>query len=141
MKVYRRAVFALLTFAAALAAHAQEASQPAAAPKVSPILARALPDIPGKEVSMLTVEYAPGGSSPAHRHNASVFVYVLEGSVVMKVEGGKEVTLTEGQTFYESPSDIHAVSRNASATKLAKILVFSVKEQGAPVSVPVPAHH
>jgi quercetin dioxygenase-like cupin family protein len=130
-----------VTFAAALAAHAQEASQPATAPKVSPLLARPLPDIPGKEVSMLTVEYALGGSSPAHRHNASVFVYVLEGSVVMKVEGGKEVTLTEGQTFYESPSDIHAVSRNASTTKLAKILVFSVKEQGAPVSVPVSAHH
>jgi quercetin dioxygenase-like cupin family protein len=85
---------------------------------------------------MLTVEYAPGASSTAHRHNASTFVYVLEGSVVMQVKGGKEVTLGPGQTFYESPDDIHTVSRNASTTKPAKFLVFFVKDKGAPSSAP-----
>lgn len=140
MNTHRHVVCTLLFVTAAMAANAEEISSKAQ-PKVRPLLARPLPDIPGKEASMLTVEYAPGGSSPAHRHNANVFVYVLEGAVVMKVEGGKEVTLSEGQTFYESPSDVHAVSRNASATKPAKILVFSVKEQGAPISVPVSTHH
>ena len=85
---------------------------------------------------MLTVEFAPGASSPMHRHNASVFVYVLEGSVVMGVKGGKELTLGPGETFYETPEDVHSVSRNASATKPAKILVFMVKDKGAPVSMP-----
>ena len=90
----------------------------------------------GKEGTMQLVEYAPGGSDPAHRHNASVFVYVLEGEVVMQVKGGKEVTLGPGQTFYESPGDVHAVSRNASTTKPAKFLVFFVKQKGAPLTVP-----
>ena len=85
---------------------------------------------------MLTVEYAPGASSTPHRHNAQTFVYVLRGSLVMQVKGGKEVTLGPGQTFYESPEDIHMVSRNASSTKPAKFLVFFVKEKGAPGSVP-----
>ena len=85
---------------------------------------------------MLTVEYPPGGSSAEHRHNAHVFVYVLEGSVVMAVKGGKEVTLGPGQTFYESPEDIHTVSKNASNTKPAKFLVFFVKDKGAPPTVP-----
>lgn len=85
---------------------------------------------------MLTVELPPGSASPSHRHNASTFVYVLEGSVVMAVKGGKEMTLGPGETFYESPSDIHSVSKNASATKPAKILVFMVKEKGAPISTP-----
>jgi quercetin dioxygenase-like cupin family protein len=92
--------------------------------------------IAGKEATMLTVEYAPGASSAAHRHNAHTFVYVLEGSVVMQVKGGKEVTLSPGQTFYESPEDVHTVSRNASATKPAKFLVFFVKDKGAPGTVP-----
>jgi quercetin dioxygenase-like cupin family protein len=90
---------------------------------------------------MLTVEYPPGGSSPPHRHNANIFVYVLEGSLVMQVTGGKEVTLKEGETFYESPTDVHVVSRNASTTRPAKFLVFSFKAAGAPVSEPAPAHH
>lgn len=87
---------------------------------------------------MLTVEYAPGQSSASHRHNASTFVYVLEGSVVMQVKGGKLMTLGPGETFFESPDDIHVVSRNASDTKPAKILVFFVKEKGAPGSVLAP---
>ena len=104
--------------------------------KVTPLLSKDLAGIAGKEGTVVTVEYPPGLSSAAHRHNANTFVYVLEGSVVMQVKGGKEVTLGPGQTFYESPDDIHSVSKNASATKPAKILVFFVKEKGAPATVP-----
>ena len=86
---------------------------------------------------MITVDYAPGGSDPVHRHDAHVFVYALEGSVVMQVKGEKEVTLTPGQTVYEGPNDIHVVSRNASNTKSAKFLVFYVKDKGAPQLIPV----
>jgi len=86
---------------------------------------------------MMTVVHAPGGSDPIHRHNAHAFVYVLEGSVVMQVKGGKQVTLTPGQTFYEGPADVHVVGRNASNTKPAKFLVFLVKDKGAPALVPV----
>jgi quercetin dioxygenase-like cupin family protein len=86
---------------------------------------------------MITVEYPPGGSDPVHRHNAHAFVYVLEGSIIMQVRGGKQVTLTPGQTFYESPQDDHIVGRNASTTKPAKFVVFLVKDQGAPVLVPI----
>jgi quercetin dioxygenase-like cupin family protein len=100
------------------------------------LLTKDLEGIAGKEATMLTVEYAPGASSAEHRHNANTFVYVLEGSVVMQVKGGKEVTLGPGQTFYESPDDIHSVSRNASATKPAKFLVFFVKQKGAPATAP-----
>jgi quercetin dioxygenase-like cupin family protein len=105
-------------------------------PKVTQVLSKDLTNIPGKEGLMLTVEYPPGGSDPVHRHNANAFVYVLEGSVVMQVKGGKEITLTPGQTFYEGPGDIHVVGRNASQTKPAKFLVFLVKDKGAPVLVP-----
>src|SRR5262245_14817079 len=85
-------------------------------PKVTPLMSKDLTDIPGKEVSMITVEFPPGGEDPIHRHNAHGFIYVLEGSVVMQVKGGKEVTLTPGQTFYEGPDDVHTVGRNASKT-------------------------
>lgn len=104
---------------------------------VTPLMSKDLPEVPGREVLMITVEKAPGGADPIHRHNAHGFIYVLEGSLVMQVEGGKEVTLTPGQTFYESPSDIHVVGRNASNTKPVKFLVFLVKDKGAPVLVPV----
>jgi quercetin dioxygenase-like cupin family protein len=106
-------------------------------PKVTELLSKDLKDTPGKEVLMITVEYAPGGTDPIHRHNAAAFVYVLEGSIVMQVKGGKEVTLTPGQTFYEGPDDVHIVGRNASKTKPSKFIVFLVKEKGAPVLVPV----
>jgi len=106
-------------------------------PKVTQVLSKNLTDIPGKEGLMITVEYPPGGSDPIHRHNAHAFVYVLEGSVVMQVRGGKETTLTPGQSFYEGPNDVHVVGRNASQTKPAKFLVFLVKDKGAPVLVPV----
>jgi len=105
-------------------------------PKVTQVLSKDLTDIPGKEGLMLTVEYPPGGSDPIHRHNAHAFVYVLEGSVVMQVRGGKETILTPGQSFYEGPDDVHVVGRNASQTKPAKFLVFLVKDKGAPVQVP-----
>jgi quercetin dioxygenase-like cupin family protein len=106
-------------------------------PDVAPIMVRELTDIPGKEVLMLTVEYPPGGSDPVHRHDAHGFLYVLEGSVVMQVQGGTEVTLTPGQTFYEGPDDVHVVGRNASTTRPAKFLVLLVKDKGAPTLVPV----
>ena len=119
----------LLFCAAAICAAAQDT-------KVMPLMAKDLADTSGKEATMLTVEYAPGAVSASHRHNAHTFVYVLEGSVVMQVKGGKEVTLGPGETFYESPDDIHSVSRNASTTKPAKFLVFMVKAKGAPPTVP-----
>jgi len=105
-------------------------------PTITSLMQKELADIPGKEVLMITVEYAPGGSDPVHRHNADAFVYVLEGSVVMQVRGGKEVTLTPGQVFHEGTHDVHIVGRNASGTKPAKFLVVLVKKKGAPVLVP-----
>jgi quercetin dioxygenase-like cupin family protein len=105
--------------------------------KVTPIMSKDLAECPGKEGVMITVVYPPGASDPIHRHNAHAFVYVLEGSVVMQLKGGKEVTLTPGQSFYEGPNDIHTVGRNASSTKPAKFVVFLVKDKGAPVLVPV----
>jgi quercetin dioxygenase-like cupin family protein len=106
-------------------------------PDVASLMSKDLTDIPGKEVLMITVEYPPGGSDPVHRHYAHGFIYVLEGSVVMQVKGGKEVTLTPGQTFYEGPDDVHVVGRNASTTRPAKMLVLLVKDKGAPILVPV----
>ena len=104
--------------------------------KVTQLMSKDLTNLPGKEGLMITVEYPPGSSDPIHRHNAQAFVYVLEGSIVMQVRGGKEVTLTPGQTFYEDPDDVHVVGRNASQTKPAKFVVFFVKDKGAPVLVP-----
>jgi quercetin dioxygenase-like cupin family protein len=101
--------------------------------KVTELMSKDLMDFPGKEGLVITVEYAPGGSDPIHRHNAHAFVYVLEGSVVMQLKGGKEITLTPGQAFYEGPNDVHIVGRSASSTKPAKILVFLVKNKGDPV--------
>ena len=118
------------------------AQQPAAsqAPQasVTSLTSKDLPEFPGKEVLMITVDYPPGSLDPIHRHNAHAFIYVLEGSIIMQVKGGKEVTLTPGQTFYEGPNDIHVVGRNASTTKPAKFVVFFIKEKGAPVLVPAP---
>jgi quercetin dioxygenase-like cupin family protein len=105
--------------------------------KVTPLMSKDLAEFPGKEGVMITVVYPPGASDPIHRHNAHAFLYVLEGSVVMQLKDGKEITLTPGQTFYEGPNDIHTVGRNASSTKPAKFIVFLVKDKGAPVLVPV----
>ena len=104
--------------------------------KVTDLLSKDLTNLPGKEGLMITVDYPPGSSDPIHRHNAHAFVYVLEGSIVMQVRGGKETVLTPGQTFYEGPEDVHVVGRNASQTKPAKFVVFLVKDKGAPVVLP-----
>ena len=104
--------------------------------KVTDLMSKDLPNFPGKEGLMIIVDYPPGSVDPIHRHNANAFVYVLEGSIVMQVRGGKEVTLTPGQTFYEGPDDVHAVGRNASKSKPAKFVVFLVKEKGAPTFIP-----
>ncbi len=106
--------------------------------KVTSLMSKDLPEMPGKEVLMIMVEYPPSGVDPIHRHNAHAYVYVLEGTIVMQVKAGKEVTLTPGETFYEGPDDVHLVGHNASSTKPAKFLVFLVKNKGAPVLVPVP---
>ena len=105
--------------------------------QVTPLMSKDLPEVPGKEGSMITVVYPPGATDPIHRHNAHAFVYVLEGTVVMQLKGGKEITLTPGQTFYEGPNDIHVIGRNASTTKPAKFVVVLVKNKDAPVLVPV----
>ena len=106
-------------------------------PKVTSLMSKDLPESPGREIQVITVEHAPGGSNPAHRHNAHAVVYVLEGSVVMQVKGGKEVTLTPGQTFYEGPDDVHLVDRNGSSTEPAKFVVFMIKDKGAPALLPI----
>jgi quercetin dioxygenase-like cupin family protein len=106
-------------------------------PKVAPLMSKDLGDFPGKEGEMITVDYPPGGKDPVHRHNAHAFVYVLEGTVVMQLKGSKEVTLKPGETFYEGPSDIHVVGRNASNTQPAKFVVVLLKNKGAPALVPV----
>ena len=105
-------------------------------PAVTSLVLKELADIPGKEVLMLVVDYPPGGADPVHRHNAHAFVYVLEGSIVMQVRGGKEVTLTPGETFYEGPSDVHTVGRNASSSEPAKFLVVLLKDKGVEPVLP-----
>jgi quercetin dioxygenase-like cupin family protein len=104
--------------------------------KVTDLMSKDLTNLPGKEGLMMIVDYPPGSVDPIHRHNAQAFVYVLEGSIVMQVRGGKEVTLTPGQTFYEGHDDVHVVGRNASKTKPPKFVLFMVKDKGAPILVP-----
>jgi quercetin dioxygenase-like cupin family protein len=129
------ALHAALLGTAAMCVHAADAPAPAAT--VTPLMTKDLTGIPNKEGTMLTVQYLPGGSSLAHKHDAHVFVYVLEGSVKMQVDGQPAVTLNAGQTFYENPGDVHRVSANASQTQPAKILVFMVKDKDKPATVPV----
>jgi|SRR5215469_7872935 len=105
--------------------------------KVTSLMSKAVPDSPGKELLMIEVEYPPGAIDPVHRHNAQAFLYVLEGTVIMGVNGEQPLTLTAGQTFYEGPNDIHTVGRNASKTMPAKFLVFLLKDKDAPVLIPV----
>jgi quercetin dioxygenase-like cupin family protein len=128
----------ILGAAFAVACSAPFALPAHAAPQavVTSLLRKDLPDVPGKEMLMITVDYPPGAVDPVHRHDAYTFVYVLEGSIVMQVRGGKEVTLKPGQTFYEGPEDVHTVGRNASTTKPAKFVVVLLKKKGAPVLTP-----
>ncbi|MDH0738510.1 cupin domain-containing protein [Achromobacter spanius] len=120
-------------------AHAAAPGHPAnpADAIVTELMTKALPDIPGKDAVMITVDYPPGAVDPVHRHDAYSFVYVLEGSIVMQVKGGKEVTLTPGQTFFEGPDDIHTVGRNASQSQPAKFVVVLIKKKGAPILTPI----
>ena len=111
-------------------------AQPAPVP-VGALMARDLIPGPGKEVQMRIITSPPGASSAPHRHNAQVFVYMLEGAMVMQVKGQPEVTVLPGQTFYESPTDVHVVGHNVSATAPAKFLVVMILDKGAPASVPV----
>jgi quercetin dioxygenase-like cupin family protein len=116
---------------------AQKTKTPSLAQEtITPLITKDLAVLPGEQVLMYTVDFPPGFSSPVHRHNAQVSVYVLEGSVVMQVRGQKELTLGPGQSFYEDPSDVHIVSRNASSTKPAKFLVFLINKKGAPLVIP-----
>ena len=105
---------------------------------VTSLTSKDLREFPGKEVLMITVDYPPGSVDPIHRHNAHALVYVLEGSIIIQVKGGKEVTVTSGQPFYEGPNDVHVVGKNASSTKPAKFVVFFIKDKDAPMLVPVP---
>ena len=130
-KHFSPALFAPLLTAIAMLA------LPATGAEVAMLFKQDLADMPGKAGQLLTVEFAPGEVSAPHRHNAHTFVYVLEGSVVMQVQGGEAKTLTAGQTFYENPDDIHTVANNASDTEPAKILVFFIKDSDAPASMPV----
>lgn len=130
-------IFRTLTVLLLLAAGTAAAQQTPASAQVIPLMTKALADYPGKEVLMLTVDYPPGAVDPVHRHDAHSFIYVLEGSIVMGVKGGKPVTLTPGQTFYEGPNDIHSIGRNASLTKPAKFLVLLLKNSDEPVLTPV----
>jgi quercetin dioxygenase-like cupin family protein len=136
-RMARHIIAALLI--APLGAPAQQAGAPHSAHDivVKQLMTKALSDIPDKEVLAITVDYPPGGADPIHRHDAHAFVYVLEGSIVMGVKGGKEVTLKAGETFYEGPDDIHTVGRNASKTKPAKFLVMLVKNKGVDFFLPV----
>jgi quercetin dioxygenase-like cupin family protein len=109
--------------------------------KVTDLLSKDLACAPGKEVTMITVDYAPGATDPVHRHNASAFVYVLEGAIEMQMEGGEKVTLKPGDMFYEDPDGVHLVGKNASTTEPAKFLVVLVKDKGAPILVPIHGRH
>jgi quercetin dioxygenase-like cupin family protein len=130
--------FVPATLVAALLSGVSLSAENAPAAKATPLLTRDLQGIAGKEMLVLVVEYPPGGVSQPHRHNATVFVYVLEGSVTMQVAGSAPVTLKAGDTFFESPGDIHVTSANASSTEPAKFLVYMVKDKGAPATVPAP---
>jgi quercetin dioxygenase-like cupin family protein len=111
------------------AAHAQ---------KVDTLLTKTLPEAPGKEIQVITVNYAPGAGDAIHRHDAHVVAYVVEGEVEMQLQGGTLQRFGPGQVFYESPKDVHTVSRNASKTKPAKFVVFFIKNEGAPILTPAP---
>jgi quercetin dioxygenase-like cupin family protein len=133
MTVFKNIAVVALMLLAARTANAQQTPPQAI---FESLMTKALADYPGKEGLVLTVVYPPGAAEPVHRHNAHAFIYVLEGSVVMGIRGGKSVTLTPGQTFYEGPNDVHTIGRNASSTKPAKFLVVLLKNSDEPVAAP-----
>jgi quercetin dioxygenase-like cupin family protein len=124
-------------FRAYLTALLMLAAVPAQAADVKDLFGIDLADYPGKEARMLEVSYPPGAQDMVHRHDAHAFVYVLEGQIVMQVKGQPAVTLKAGQTFYEGPSDVHVVGRNASSTEPARFVVVLLKAKGAPIFRPV----
>ena|SRR5688572_21287815 len=130
MSILKNLVPAVVVTVTALAAPCGYAADSAT---VKSLMTKPLPEFPGKEAEMITVDYAPGAVDPVHRHDAHAFIYVLEGTIVMQVRGGKEVTLNPGQTFYEAPDDVHVVGRNASKTAPAKFVVVFIKKKGAPI--------
>lgn len=130
MSILKNLVPAIIITCSSFAAPCAHAAEQAV---VTQLMTKALADYPGKELLMITVEYPPGSVDPVHRHDAHAMIYVLEGSIVMQVKGGKEVTLTRGQTFYEGPNDVHVVGRNASTTKPARFVVVFLKKEGAPI--------
>ncbi|HEL2977290.1 TPA: cupin domain-containing protein [Stenotrophomonas maltophilia] len=125
-------LFALLPLCSAAATPPSSAPEPI----VREVMTRTLPEQPGKEALILTVEYPPGGADPVHRHDAHGFVYVLEGRIVMGVAGGEEITLGPGEAFHEGPADLHTVGRNASRTRPARFVVFLIKDIGKPAVLP-----
>lgn len=135
-----RTAFALLGVAALAGAFTLGtvvAQQPMPPTKVGQLMKQTLGDIAGREVMMITLDISPGGGSPPHRHpTAHNFGYVLEGAYKIKVDDGPEKVLTKGQVFYEAPGQLHAVSRNASDTEPAKVLVLAIAEAGKPLTVP-----
>jgi quercetin dioxygenase-like cupin family protein len=131
-----RIVKACFPFLLILAVAGTAAAQQAPQAKVASLMTKALAEYPGKELTMITVDYPPGAVDPVHRHDAYALVYVLEGSIVMGVRGGRTVTLTPGQTFYEGPNDVHTVGRNASRTKPARFLVVLLKNRDEPILMP-----
>jgi quercetin dioxygenase-like cupin family protein len=140
MKNNARALGRILPLAAAMgmltivAAPAQQAASPT---KVTALMKQALTDFPGHEVMLITLDIPPGGGSPAHRHPGHhVFGYVLEGTYKIQLDDGPATILTKGQTFYEAPGRLHAVSGNASPTEPAKVLALMVVESGKPITVP-----
>jgi quercetin dioxygenase-like cupin family protein len=120
-----------------LAALLMLAAVPAEAADVKELFVIDLADYPGKESRMIEVSYPPGVVDPVHVHNAHAFVYVLEGQIIMQLKGKPAVTLKAGQTFYEGPTDVHVVGRNASNTEPARIVVVLLKAKGAPILTPV----
>ena len=135
MSTLRILATALVLYFSAYVPQAARASEPPQ-PVVTPLTLKDLPDLPGKEMLMITVVYPPGAVEHIHRHDANAIVYVLEGSIIEGVRGGKEVTLKPGQTFYEGPDDVHTIGRNASATKPAKFIVVLLKKKGVDAVLP-----
>lgn len=137
MYAFRPLILFVLLCGGSAMAHGPAETGGAPHPVVKPIASQALRDYPGKEVLVLDVEFPPGSVDPVHRHDAEAFVYVLEGSIVMGLNGGEEVTLEPGQVFHEGPADIHTVGRNASADKPAHFIAFLIKDKDKPALIPV----
>ncbi len=131
----------IAALAAAFGLGVVAAQQPMPPTKVTQLMQRAIAEFPGHEVTMITLDIPPGGGSGPHRHpTAHNFGYVLEGAYVIKLDDGPERVLRKGETFYEAPNQLHAVSRNASMTEPAKVLVVAVAESGKPLTVPEHQH-